>query len=92
MTQSQLLRLVLLQTGLTGLVAGILALPPGWFMAELLIDVINQRSFGWTMDKTFPPMVALYAVLWSVVAALVAGLYPARRISRVSIARGLRAL
>lgn len=90
MTVRQVFRLVLFQTGLTGLIAGLLAIPPGWFMADILIDVVNRRSFGWTMDKIFPPELIVQAVLVSVLAALLAGLYPARRMARYSVSRGLR--
>lgn len=92
MTARQLAGLVLLQTALTGLVAGILALPAGWAMSEILIHVINQRSFGWTMARYFPWFVVPQALALAVVAALLAGLYPVRQVIRNPISRGLRAL
>ncbi len=92
MTAAQLARMILLQTGLTGLIAGILALPPGWAMSEILISVINQRSFGWTMDRYFPFIIIPQAIGLAIVAALIAGLYPTRRIIRNSISNGLRDL
>ncbi len=90
MTISQLVKLVLLQTGLTGLIAGVLALPPGWAMSEILISVINQRSFGWTMDRTFPPVIVIQAIALSTFAALIAGIYPTRRIASNPVSNGLR--
>ena len=32
-----------------GLLAGVLSLPTGFLLAVILVDVINVRSFGWTM-------------------------------------------
>lgn len=80
MTPGQLQRLVLGQAGLIGLLAGLLSIPLGWVLSEILINVINRRSFGWTMQSHFFPVIPLEAVLLSIVAALLAALYPTRRI------------
>ena len=91
-TPAQLRRLVLLQSVLIGLLAGLLSLPLGWIMSDILIEVINRRSFGWTMQSYFFLSLPLQALLLSVLAALLAGLYPTRRISRISLSDGLRSL
>jgi putative ABC transport system permease protein len=80
----------LLETGAMGLFAGVLALPLGWALAELLIHVVNLRSFGWSMDSLLPPGVLLAAILLAVAAALLAGAYPALRMARSSPAAALR--
>ena len=92
LTPSQLTKMVFLQTLLIGFLAGLLALPLGWLMSEILIQVINQRSFGWTMDSAVSPMIIIHALLLSIGAALLAGIYPTRRISKVSLRQGLRDL
>ena len=92
LTPVQLRRLVLLQSALIGLLAGLLSLPLGWIMSDILIEVINRRSFGWTMQSYFFVSLPFQALLLSVLAALLAGLYPTRRISRVSLREGLRSL
>jgi putative ABC transport system permease protein len=89
-TPGQMLGLVTLQSALLGLLAGLLALPLGWLMSNLLIDVINLRSFGWTMQKLLPPEVLLQAVGLALLSALLAGLYPAWRVSRSRPADALR--
>ncbi|MEA3275047.1 MAG: FtsX-like permease family protein [Pseudomonadota bacterium] len=90
-TRGQLLRLILLQTSLMGLAAGLLALPLGWIMGDLLIQVINLRSFGWTMEMTLAGTVPLtgLAIAWA--AAVLAGLYPAYKVARTDPAAALRA-
>ena len=91
-TPGQLRRLVLWQSGLIGLLAGLLSLPLGWIMSDILIEVINRRSFGWTMQSHFFMSLPLQAILLAVLAALLAGLYPTHRISRVSLREGLHSL
>ncbi len=90
MTPFQLWRFTLLQTGLMGGVAGLLALPIGLALAMVLLFVINVRSFGWTMQFYFVPDEFTQAFAVAVVAAVVAGLYPAFRITRLAVARALR--
>ncbi len=90
MSNIQLNRMIYLQVGITGLIAGVLSLPLGWAMSELLIAVINQRSFGWTMDRHLPVAVFFHAIALSVVAAVLAALYPIKRLSGMAISQGLR--
>ena len=52
-----------LETGLMGAVAGLLALPLGWLLAFILVDVINVRSFGWTMRLEADPWLFAQAFL-----------------------------
>lgn len=82
--------MILTQTAAMGLAAGLLALPLGLMMAEVLIDVINRRSFGWSMQHLVPGGVLLQAVILALVAALLAGIHPILRIRRVSPALALR--
>ena len=90
LTPRQLWGLVIAQTGLIGLTAGLLAVPVGVTLAAVLVFVINKRSFGWTL--LFQPDGRLFAqaMLVALVAALLAGLYPAWRMSRTSPALALR--
>jgi len=90
MTGRQLTVFTLIQTGLMGLVAGILALPIGMVLSLVLIYVINVRSFGWTMQFTLLPSEFGEAFLVAVVAALLAGIYPALKLSRLKPAAALR--
>lgn len=90
LTQGQLAQLILLESGLMGLSAGLLALPVGALLSLFLIYVINVRSFGWTMDFLARPEYFLQALAISLIAALLAGLYPAWKIARLQPARALR--
>ncbi len=88
-TPQQLQRLVMGQAALIGLLAGLLALPLGWLMSVVLIDIINQRSFGWTMQTHLFAFVPLQAVALALTAALLASVYPVRRIGQASVREGL---
>ncbi|CUS03512.2 conserved membrane protein of unknown function [Candidatus Promineifilum breve] len=90
MTRPQLWALTLLETGLMGLTAGLLALPVGYALAWILVYVINVRSFGWTLRMDLAPGYFLQAMLVAVVAALLAGIYPALRVGNMEIAAALR--
>jgi putative ABC transport system permease protein len=82
--------LTLWETGLLGASAGLLALPTGYILAWILIFVINQRSFGWTLQMQVSPASFVQAFLLAVGAALLAAVYPAWRLSRMQVAEALR--
>jgi putative ABC transport system permease protein len=86
----QLRALVVAQTGLLGLAAGIFALPLGIALAGLLVFVINRRAFGWTMSFEISAGELAQGLALALAAALLAGLYPAWRTSRRPVAEDLR--
>lgn len=90
MTPRELGTLVTAQTGLTGLVAGLCALPMGVALAAALAGVINERAFGWTLELFVDGSILLQAVGLAVAAALFAGVYPAWRLARRPAAMALR--
>jgi putative ABC transport system permease protein len=90
LTARQLWRLVFLETGLMGMVAGLLAMPTGYTLSFILIYIINRRSFGWTLQMQVGAEPFLMALAVAVTAALVAGIYPAYRMSKMLTAEALR--
>jgi putative ABC transport system permease protein len=90
LTPKQVWGLVSTETGLMGIIAGVLAVPLGLIMAWLLVQVINQRSFGWSMDFFVEPTILLQALLLALFAALLAGVYPAHRMAQTPPADALR--
>jgi putative ABC transport system permease protein len=90
MTVRQLWKLVLLETGLLGWVAGLLSLPTGYVLALILVYIINRRSFGWTLQMQVGWEPFAQAILIAISAALLAGLYPAQRMSRMITSEALR--
>jgi putative ABC transport system permease protein len=90
MTPRQLGFLTLLETGLMGTMAGVFAMPLGYALAWILIYVINVRSFGWTLQMAIRPQYFWQALGVAIVAALLAGLYPAFRLGRMNISAAIR--
>lgn len=89
-TPGQVWGLVEMQTGVMGLIAGLLAMPMGLVMAYVLTLVINRRSFGWSLDMHLDPSILIQSLLIALGAALIAGLYPALKMARTSPALALR--
>ncbi len=85
-----LVKLLLAEGGLMGLIAGLLALPLGIILAYVLIAVINRRSFGWSMQFVLEPRYLATGLALGLVAGVVASLYPAWRMARTSPATALR--
>jgi putative ABC transport system permease protein len=89
-TPRQVGKLVTVQTGLMGIVAGILAVPAGLLLAVVMIFVVNKRSFGWTLELELAWPILTQAVGLAVVGAILAGLYPSWRMAKTSPALALR--
>ncbi len=89
-TPHQISAMVTLQSGFMGLVAGLLSIPAGLILAQVLIHVINRRAFGWSMQFQIDTVVLGQAVLLAVVSAVIAGLYPAWKMARTTPAAILR--
>ncbi|NJR49971.1 MAG: ABC transporter permease [Leptolyngbyaceae cyanobacterium CSU_1_3] len=90
MAPRQLGALMLLETGLMGTMAGIFAMPLGYALAWILIYVINVRSFGWTLQMALQGRYFWQALLVAIIAALLAGIYPAFRLGRMNISAAIR--
>jgi putative ABC transport system permease protein len=59
-------------------------------LAIILIYIINRRSFGWTLQMQFESTPFIQALAVSVIAALLAGIYPAWKMGKTVIADALR--
>lgn len=90
MTPRNVRRLLSAHTLLLGLSAGLLSIPLGVVLAFFLVHVINRRSFGWSLELSPSPGVLVQALALSILAALLAGVYPAWKVSRAIPAAALR--
>ena len=77
LTQKQIGGMIMMQTMLMGVISAIFAIPIGLVEALLLIQVINLRSFGWTLNFHFDFMTVLQIFFIALIASFVASLYPA---------------
>ncbi len=79
----QMRRMILIEAGLLGFLAGSLGLALGMALSLVLVYVINKQSFGWTI-QFHPPSVLLGGALLLVwVVTILAGIYPARFAARL---------
>jgi putative ABC transport system permease protein len=90
MTLRQLWRMTLLETGLMGGTAGVLAMPTGFLLALILVYIINLRSFGWTIRLDLQWETFAQAMVVAVVSALLAAIYPMLRLGKLEVARAIR--
>jgi putative ABC transport system permease protein len=90
MSFGQLRRMVLLESGLMGGFAALIAAPAGTALALVLIYVINLRTFNWTID--FQMDIGAFAQIWwmALAAALLAAIYPMMRLKKISVAAAIR--
>ncbi len=89
-TPRQLGSMITTQTGVIGLMSGLAAIPLGLVMAWVLIEVINRRAFGWQIDMRVMADILFSTVAFAIVAAMLAGLYPAWRASQSQPALAMR--
>ncbi len=89
LTPAALGRLVFIECGLMGLIASILAMPTGLLLAVLLIEVIDERSFGWTIQLVWQWHPFVQALIVGVGASLAAAIYPIARLRRLPLAKAL---
>jgi putative ABC transport system permease protein len=67
-----------------------MAIPTGRLMASLLVEVINQRSFGWTIQMNSDPGIYIQGMIMALLASLLAGILPARRLGRMPAVEAIR--
>jgi putative ABC transport system permease protein len=76
--RGQIRTMVLVESGLLGLIGSLLGCACGVCLALLLTYVINKQFFGWTIRLTVDPWLFVQAVGLMLGTALLAGLGPAR--------------
>jgi putative ABC transport system permease protein len=79
----QVRRMILMEAGLVGLLAGSLGLGLGMALSLVLIYVVNKQSFGWTIQFHPPVFLLAGALLLVWVVTILSGVYPARYAARL---------
>ncbi len=90
LTVGQLWKMILVESGIMGLLAGLFSILPGLLLAWILVVVINKRSFGWTLEFHTDPWILFQAVLLAITAAVIAGIYPAFKTGKMDLINAIR--
>lgn len=77
--KAQIRRMIIGEAVLLGAVAQGVGLGVGAVLSLVVIYVINVQSFGWTIQFHLPVLFLIQSTVAMLVAAALAGLYPARR-------------
>ena len=82
--------MILIETGILGLIGSVMGFLAGVIVSYILIFVINKQSFGWTIQVHFPVLFILMmaTLLWGV--SLLSGLYPARLAGKLNPKEAVR--
>ena len=86
----QIRKLLLSETAMLGVLAAAVGMISGICLSLVLTGVINRAFFGWTIHLAFPWRTLSLTPLWILAAAIVAGIIPAWRASRMALADNLR--
>ena len=83
-------RMVYYEAAFIGLLGGVSGVVVGVVLALLLIFVINRQAFGWLIELHMPYDFLVEAVVLVILAALAAGVYPARVAARIRTTEAVR--
>ena len=83
--------MVYYEAAFIGLLGGVMGVVVGVLLSLLLIFVINRQAFGWLIELHMPYDFLLEAIALVIVAAVVAGVYPAGVAARIRTAEAVRA-
>ena len=72
----QISALLFIQTLTMGVIAALLAIPAGIAQAFVMIYIINQRSFGWSLSVSIEPNYFISALFYAILASSLAVIYP----------------
>lgn len=74
----QIRKLILVESGLLGILSVVVGAVVGALLSLILIYVINVQSFGWTIQFHWPVVLLVSALGLVYASSVLAGLYPAR--------------
>lgn len=86
----QIRRMLVSEAAMLGALAALVGLASGICLSTVLTGVINRAFFGWTIHLAFPWSTLALTPAWILAAAIIAGIIPAWRASRMALADKLR--
>lgn len=83
------LKLFAAEASFIGLTGGLMGVGVGAVVGYVLTKVVGVQATGWSFPFQFPWITAVQMLLIAIVASTLAGLYPARRASRLDVVEAL---
>ncbi|MGQ0508700.1 MAG: ABC transporter permease [Myxococcaceae bacterium] len=87
--RSHVLQLFVAEAAFIGFAGSLIGIAAGTVMGITVTKVVGGQATGWTFPYLFPTALALQVSLGASLCAIVAGLYPARRASRLDVVEAL---
>lgn len=84
-SRRHVMRLFSAEAALIGLAGGLLGVLSGIATGLVVTDAVGVESTGWAFSYVFPWQIALQMLVISGVCAVIAGLHPARRASKLDV-------
>ncbi len=89
-TRTQVMKIILYEAGLMGIISQLLGLITGIFLSFILIYVINKQSFGWTIQFFFPFTLIPKSLLIVLATSILAGYFPAKQAVQLKVVETMR--
>ncbi len=89
MTRMQIIRMVLAEAGLMGVIGGVLGVGTGIVLARILFIGMTTMS-GYSLTFVLPPEGIVISLIAAVIISQIAAIFPSRRASRVKILEAVR--
>ena len=89
LTRGQVLKMILAEAGLMGLIGGFLGLVFGILLTRIFLSAMTAMS-GYKVAYVMPLMAILAGVLIAVVVSQLAAIFPARRAARIHILEAIQ--
>jgi putative ABC transport system permease protein len=89
MTRAQIVRMVLAEAALMGVLGGVLGLFTGAILARIIFIGMTTMS-GYSLTFVLPPEGLVVSFIGAVIISLIAAIFPARRAARIAILEAVR--
>jgi len=77
------------EAALIGLTGGVIGICSGYVLGYIVTKVVGVEATGWDFPYVFPAQLAVQMLFAATACAIIAGLYPARRASRLDVVEAL---
>jgi putative ABC transport system permease protein len=90
MSGKELIMLSALQLFIFGATSALIAIPLGLYIAKVMVNVVLEQSFGWSIQFYMMPWDYLSTFVWTMAALMVAGVLPFAELVRRTPIKSLR--